>query len=597
MWKRVLKMLVGLYLPLLALTLYLFYNQKEKQIASFIENQKRESTIKKEFLYDQCYALLQDTHYWSSLEFPVDFNPTGEHTAFMDRYIEVIKEITDYDQFRFIDLKGQEFFRAVRQGTDSVLIGNLQNKKNQLYVQAGLELNRNQLYLSQISLNRENGNIEKPNKPVIRAVAPIYDTNQTKIGLVVINFKMKRVLDQYKSKIADTELYLFDEKQQIISSSKHTEDLPYESSTNDTLINNTLISKIKKIKTDSTLVYDDYIWRIQPIILNGTSLSFDSNSKKSLELISPSNWVLVMEIPPSFIKASLQGLIDSLITFNIITIIGLSAFCYLFQKKRVEKEQFYKELESKNLLLIKSKNQLEENNVIVTEMNNSLEIRNKQLSNFNYLISHNLRAPVTSMSVIVEMIGKEKNPKILNELLPKLEQVSQSIMNLTKDINEYVSILDNKEIKITEIKIKDLIFEVKNEFTETLLNDRSFEVLLNLKAWDHLFYSKFYLQSIIHNFISNAIKYRRDNITSHIQFETAFEKNHKVLYVRDNGIGLNLDKHGDNVFKLYKRFHRNISGKGMGLFLVKSQLEALNATITIDSKVDSGTTFKLIFEK
>ncbi|WP_339841861.1 ATP-binding protein, partial [uncultured Maribacter sp.] len=545
----------------------------------------------------QCYALLQDTHYWSSLEFPVDFNPTGEHTAFMDRYIEVIKEITDYDQFRFIDLKGQEFFRAVRQGTDSVVIGNLQNKKNQLYVQAGLELNRNQLYLSQISLNRENGNIEKPNKPVIRAVAPIYDTNQTKIGLVVINFKMKRVLDQYKSKIADTELYLLDEKQQIISSSKHTEDLPYESSTNDTLINNTLISKITEIKTDSTLVYDDYIWRIQPIILNGTSLSFDSNSKKSLELISPSNWVLVMEIPPSFIKASLQGLIDSLITFNIITIIGLSAFCYLFQKKRVEKEQFYKELESKNLLLIKSKNQLEENNVIVTEMNNSLEIRNKQLSNFNYLISHNLRAPVTSMSVIVEMIGKEKNPKILNELLPKLEQVSQSIMNLTKDINEYVSILDNKEIKITEIKIKDLIFEVKNEFTEILLNDRSFEVLLNLKAWDHLFYSKFYLQSIIHNFISNAIKYRRDNITSHIQFETAFEKNHKVLYVRDNGIGLNLDKHGDNVFKLYKRFHRNISGKGMGLFLVKSQLEALNATITIDSKVDSGTTFKLIFEK
>ena len=60
---------------------------------------------------------------------------------------------------------------------------------------------------------------------------------------------------------------------------------------------------------------------------------------------------------------------------------------------------------------------------------------------------------------------------------------------------------------------------------------------------------------------------------------------------------INLDKHGDNVFKLYKRFHRNISGKGMGLFLVKSQLEALNATISIDSKVGAGTTFKLIFEK
>ena len=65
--------------------------------------------------------------------------------------------------------------------------------------------------------------------------------------------------------------------------------------------------------------------------------------------------------------------------------------------------------------------------------------------------------------------------------------------------------------------------------------------------------------------------------------------------MRDNGIGLNLNRHGDNVFKLYKRFHRNISGKGMGLFLIKSQLEALNATISIDSEEGVGTTFKIKF--
>ncbi|MEP2238128.1 MAG: ATP-binding protein, partial [Maribacter sp.] len=115
------------------------------------------------------------------------------------------------------------------------------------------------------------------------------------------------------------------------------------------------------------------------------------------------------------------------------------------------------------------------------------------------------------------------------------------------------------------------------------------------KAWDHISYSKFYLQSILQNFISNAIKYKRDDVASYIQFETALENKKKVLYVRDNGIGLNLDKHGENIFKLYKRFHRNISGKGMGLFLIKSQLEALNATITIESKVGQGTTFKIKF--
>ncbi|CAN0603233.1 unnamed protein product, partial [Ectocarpus sp. 12 AP-2014] len=210
-----------------------------------------------------CNTLLHDTKYWSNLAYPVNFDPMNKHTAFMDRYIELIKEITDYDQFRFIDLNGKEFFRAVRNGADSVTIGNLQNKENHLYVKEGLALKKNQLYLSHISLNRENGAIEKPHKPVIRAVAPIFDTTETKIGLVVINFKMKRVLDQLKNKIADTELYLLDESQRVISSSLHKEDLPYESGKVDDLLPKNLISIAVGITRDSTIIEKEHIRRLQ----------------------------------------------------------------------------------------------------------------------------------------------------------------------------------------------------------------------------------------------------------------------------------------------------------------------------------------------
>ena len=595
MWKRILKMFIGLYLPLVALSLYVFASQKTKQINTLSEFQKRDVEIKKTYFLEQCNALLADTHYWANLEYPVNFDPMGKHTAFMDRYIELIKEITDYDQFRFIDLKGQELYRAVRNNEDSITIGNLQNKENQQYVKEGLALNKDQLYLSQISLNREHGIVEKPNKPVIRAVAPIYDTTETRIGLVVINFKMKRVLDQLKSKVADTELYLLDENHRLISSSVHEEDLPYEIGKVDDIFPNGLLSDFKGITKDSTIIDDDHIWRLQPMILNGTKNSFGSSSKKSSEIITPSNWYMIIEIPPRLIKRYLEPLYDSLIMFNIITIVGLLAFCYVFQKKKTQKELFYKELESKNIMLTRNSDLLAENNVMVNEMNNSLEIRNKQLSDFNYLISHNLRSPVTSMSVIVDMIQKEKNPEILNQLLPKLDQIAKSITHLTEDINDYVAILDNQEVKIEDIDLKKLILEVKNEFTETLLDDTGFEVLINLDAWNHISYSKFYMQSIVHNFISNSIKYKRDDVASYIEFKSAIENKCKVLYVRDNGIGLNMERHGDNVFKLYKRFHRNISGKGMGLFLVKSQLDALNATITINSKEGVGTTFKLIF--
>jgi len=590
-------MFIGLYLPLLALTLYVSYTQKVKQINTLSEYQQRDAAIKKDYFLTQCSSFLKDTHYWSSLQYPVGFDPMGEHTSFMDRYIEVIKEITDYDQFRFLDLNGQEFFRAVRTGSDSVIIGNLQNKEDHIYVKSGLALAKNQLYLSQISLNRENGIIEKPNKPVIRAVAPIYDTTQTKIGLVVINFKMKRVLNQLKSKVADTELYLVDEELRIISSSLQQEDLPYETGIIESTLPNKIINYIKNIRSDSTYVDNNHIWTLQPLILNGTSSTFGSNTNIPSEITTPSNWFMILESPPRLIKSYIEPLFDSLITFNTISILGLLALCYVIQRKKIEKEQFYKELERKNVLLASSKDKLEENNLLVNEMNNNLEIRNKQLSDFNYLISHNLRSPVTSMSIIVEMIQKETNPDVVNQLLPKLVQVANSITSLTDDINDYVAILDNKELKIAEINLKELILEIKNEFTETLFDNSGFQVVVNLKAWENISYSRIYLQSIIQNFISNAIKYKRENVTSYIQFETAIENKHKVLYVKDNGIGLNLEKHGENVFKLYKRFHRNISGKGMGLFLVKSQLDALNATITIDSKVGEGTTFKLIFEK
>ncbi|TDT47598.1 signal transduction histidine kinase [Maribacter spongiicola] len=597
MWKRVLKMFIILYVPLFVLTLFLYNSQRAELIKNITERQIKANTMKKVSFEEQCQSFLRNTNYWASLKYPKNFDPLVEHSSFLRSYLELIEYITTYDQFRFIDLEGKEFFRAERVGNDSIIISALQNKYHQPYVKAGLQLKRNQIYLSQISLNRENGEIEIPYKPVIRIVAPIFDNEQNQIGLVVINFKMKNVLDQMKSTVEDKNVYLLDEDYRIISSSTIKEDVPYESGNENSTIDGILKTTLISHNRDSTFVENDHIWSQQSINLNGATFTFGSKSNLPKEIVTPSNWLLAMEIPSRVVKAELQPVFERMLTFNIISIISLLTLCYIFQKNRIEKELFYKELENKNILLTRSKDKLEENNVMVNEMNNSLEIRNKQLSDFNYLISHNLRSPVTSMSVIVEMIQKEKNPEKLHQLLPKLDQVAKSITNLTEDINDYVAILDTKEIKIVDIDLKELILEVKNEFTETLLDNTGFEVQLNLEAWNHILYSKFYLQSIVHNFISNAIKYKRENVSSYIQFESAMEHKQKVLYVRDNGIGLNLERHGDNVFKLYKRFHRNISGKGMGLFLVKSQLEALNATITIDSKVGEGTTFKLIFEK
>lgn len=76
----------------------------------------------------------------------------------------------------------------------------------------------------------------------------------------------------------------------------------------------------------------------------------------------------------------------------------------------------------------------------------------------------------------------------------------------------------------------------------------------------------------------------------------SFKKDGKiVLEFTDNGSGIDLEKHQSSLFGLYKRFHQNIEGKGMGLYMVKSQVESLGGKISVTSNLNVGTTFRIEF--
>ncbi|WP_197077354.1 sensor histidine kinase [Lacinutrix sp. Hel_I_90] len=513
----------------------------------------------------------------------------------MKPYIEIIKGVTDYDQFRFIDLSGKEIFRAERKGIDSIVLEDLQDKHNRRYFKEGVELSSGKLYLSQINLNREYGYIERPYKPVLRVVAPVFDIDKKKIGVVVINFKMERILNRLKSNIVDNNFYLVDDNLNIITSNTDREHIPFEISDSVVPLNKKYGLSEAVFKKDTTFFKNNHIWSIKTLNLNGPDLTSDFGSRSPIEIVTPANWAVVQELPPKFLHSSLMLLYFSVGVFNVLAIALLMTVAYFFIKNRIEKERYFKEMEANNAILSQKSIQLQNNNKQISKINRRLEIRNKQLNEFNYLVSHNLKAPVSSMSVIVSMIEKEQEQEKINELLPKLSQVAESISDLTKDMGNYVSVLNEKNLKVEEVELSKLINQVKKECFETLLDAVDFKVSVDFKAWQEVVFSKFYMQSILQNLLSNAIKYRRSDVTSFIHFETAFEGQNKVLLVKDNGIGINLEKHGENIFKLYKRFHRDISGNGVGLFLVKSQLETLNATITVESEENKGTTFKIQF--
>jgi signal transduction histidine kinase len=154
---------------------------------------------------------------------------------------------------------------------------------------------------------------------------------------------------------------------------------------------------------------------------------------------------------------------------------------------------------------------------------------------------------------------------------------ARSALHATKDKVSFYDLMSNIEGTL-EKQIKD-----------------SNTVILKKIAIDAstIFTIKSYLESIMFNLIGNAIKYRSAERTPEIIVETSFSEGNFIITVKDNGIGIDLQKHGNDLFRLYKRFNFEVEGKGLGLHMVKTQVETLNGHISVESKLNEGTTFTI----
>ncbi len=219
--------------------------------------------------------------------------------------------------------------------------------------------------------------------------------------------------------------------------------------------------------------------------------------------------------------------------------------------------------------------------------------RNKELQQFGYVISHNLRSPVANIIGISNLLEIDRDdPETVDHCVKSLKVAINSLDSVIKDLSTILSINDDTAGLIKEtINLSELINNVSAdlagiiEHTETIIhNDTNGIELVSHKA---------YLYSIFYNLISNSIKYRSANVPQ-ISISARLEKDKVTVNVADNGIGIDLVRHEGEIFKPYKRFETSIEGKGLGLFLVKSHVEVLNGEISISSTLGKGTTFTII---
>lgn len=243
--------------------------------------------------------------------------------------------------------------------------------------------------------------------------------------------------------------------------------------------------------------------------------------------------------------------------------------------------------------ITEEKNREKEREQLIRELTQN----NKDLKQFSYITSHNLRAPLSNLTGLLNIMEDipVENPE-LREILNGFSTSTHLLNETINDLVKVVIIKDNPSIQKEEVLIKDVFENVFNQLSYLISLHKPI-LKIELEKARTLNINKAYLESILLNLFTNAIKYRSPKRTLFIHVTSSETAEDVILKFKDNGIGIDLERNRDKIFGLYQRFHNYPDSKGLGLYLVKSQVETMGGSIQVESEVDQGTTFTLTFKK
>ncbi|MDW8330548.1 MAG: tetratricopeptide repeat-containing sensor histidine kinase [Cyclobacteriaceae bacterium] len=215
-----------------------------------------------------------------------------------------------------------------------------------------------------------------------------------------------------------------------------------------------------------------------------------------------------------------------------------------------------------------------------------LDRENQQLQQFNYIIAHNLKSPIARMRGLISLVTLQHGK---SEELEKLELSIQELEQTVTDLMDIIRLKSLPPESHRPIVFRELLQKVTSQLQDKL-DEAGAQLTTNLQV-NECSTVPAYLESIMFNLISNSIKYRSARRTLKINVETKKENGYCQIIVSDNGSGFDASSVKEKLFQPYQRFHNEVEGKGLGLFMVKTQVEALGGYLEVDSKPDEGATF------
>ena len=236
---------------------------------------------------------------------------------------------------------------------------------------------------------------------------------------------------------------------------------------------------------------------------------------------------------------------------------------------------------------------------------NDLNNKIKQLEGLTHMIAHNLRGSVANIRMLAEVLLEKEIPDdchqdggdddvfTTGEAIQYIHEGSNSMLNTLSMLMDVVDIQLNEEIKSYDCDIASVVTHISGQLSGYIQQKKA-TIEMNLDV-PFIAYPLIYMESILYNFISNALKYSKADAPLTITISTYSQNGRTVLSVKDNGIGIDLKKYGRRIFNLYQVFHPGYESKGLGLYIIKTQIESLGGSVSVKSTVNEGSEFIVIF--
>jgi len=232
-------------------------------------------------------------------------------------------------------------------------------------------------------------------------------------------------------------------------------------------------------------------------------------------------------------------------------------------------------------------------------LNEELRLKNDSLDSLVYRVSHDLKAPIINIQSLLVIIRSRLNATtdpLLKQSLSMADKATMKLQTTIVDFLEVARIEKRLQSEKEWLSIFDIISGILED-NQQQINEKATMFDIELSEANELYFSRNNLSSILANLITNAIKFASPNRDSMVKIYTKKQKASIVIVIADNGIGMDLEKHKENLFQMFKRFHNHVEGTGIGMYIVKKLMDENGGTVHLESEVNVGTKLTLTFQQ